>query len=320
MNRALMVFALWAVAAAAQAQGYPAKPIRWIVPYTGGGITDVVTRIVTQKMSGPLGQPIVVDNRPGANSILGSDLAAKAAPDGYTMVTVIAGYSANVTLYAGKLPFDPLKDLVPTSLAAIAPLIMTVNNNVPAKDVKELIAYAKANPGKLNFGSSGIGAAAHLTTELFKQTAGVDMVHVPFKGTAPAMQAAMANDIQILVDTPSSLMPQVRGGKLRALGMFSAKRLLAYADVPTLVEAGGPPLESSTWVLFMAPGATPREIVNRVASEAAKALREPEVQERLAQTGIEPVGNTPEQAKRFLDDEIAKWAKVISTAGVKAEQ
>jgi len=320
MNRALMVFALWAVAAAAQAQGYPAKPIRWIVPYTGGGITDVVTRIVTQKMSGPLGQPIVVDNRPGANSILGSDLAAKAAPDGYTMVTVIAGYSANVTLYAGKLPFDPLKDLVPISLAAIAPLIMTVNNNVPAKDVKELIAYAKANPGKLNFGSSGIGAAAHLTTELFKQTAGVDMVHVPFKGTAPAMQAAMANDIQILVDTPSSLMPQVRGGKLRALGMFSAKRLLAYADVPTLVEAGGPPLESSTWVLFMAPGATPREIVNRLASEAAKALREPEVQERLAQTGIEPVGNTPEQAKRFLDDEIAKWAKVISAAGVKAEQ
>jgi len=320
MNRPLMVFALWAVAAVAQAQGYPAKPIRWIVPYPGGGITDVVTRIVTLKMSGPLGQPIVVDNRPGANSILGSDLAAKAAPDGYTMVTVIAGYSANVTLYAGKLPFDPLKDLVPISLAAIAPLIMTVNNNVPAKDVKELIAYAKANPGKLNFGSSGIGAAAHLTTELFKQTAGVDMVHVPFKGTAPAMQAAMANDIQILVDTPSSLMPQVRGGKLRALGMFSAKRLLAYADVPTLVEAGGPPLESSTWVLFMAPGATSREIVNRLASEAAKALREPEVQERLAQTGIEPVGNTPEQAKRFLDDEIAKWAKVISAAGVKAEQ
>jgi len=320
MNRALMVTALWVVATAVQAQGYPGRPIRWIVPYTGGGITDVVTRIVTQKMSGPLGQPIVVDNRPGANSILGSDLAAKAAPDGYTMVTVIAGYSANVTLYAGKLPFDPLKDLVPISLAAIAPLIMTVNNNVPAKDVKELIAYAKTNPGKLNFGSSGIGAAAHLTTELFKQTAGVDLVHVPFKGTAPAMQAAMANDIQILVDTPSSLMPQVRGGKLRALGMFSAKRLVAYADVPTLVEAGGPALESSTWVLFMAPGATPKEIVNRLALEAAKALREPEVQERLAQTGIEPVGNTPEQAKRFLDAEIAKWAKVITTAGVKAEQ
>src|SRR5215813_17247 len=262
---------LAAFSAVVQAQGYPNKPIRWIVPYTGGGITDVVTRIVTQKMSGPLGQPVVVDNRPGANSILGSDLAAKSAPDGYTMVTVIAGYAANVTLYQGKLPFDPMKDLAPVSLAAIAPLIMTVNPGVPAKDVKELIAYAKANPGKLNFGSSGIGAAAHLTTELFKQTTGVDMVHVPFKGTAPAMQAVMANDIQILVDTPSSLMPQVRSGKLRALGMFSERRLPAYADVPTLAEAGGPALESSTWVLFMAPGATPRDIVNRLAAEAAKA-------------------------------------------------
>jgi len=315
---ALLVLA--AFSAAVQAQGFPSKPIRWIVPYPGGGITDVVTRLVTTKMSVPLGQPIVVDNRPGANSILGSDLAAKAAPDGYTMLTVIAGYSANVTLYAGKLPFDPLKDLVPVSLAAIAPLIMTVNPKVPAKDVRELIAYAKANPGKLNFGSSGIGAAAHLTTELFKQTTGVDMVHVPFKGTAPALQAAMANDIQILVDTPSSLMPQVRAGKLRALGMFSDKRLMAYADVPTVGEAGGPALESSTWVLFMAPGATPREIVNRLAFEAKNAVAQPDVQDRLAQTGIEPVGNTPEQAKRFLDAEIAKWAKVIATAGVKAEQ
>src|SRR3954465_8866351 len=224
MFRALVLASLLVAASTAKAQ-YPNKPIRWIVPYTGGGITDVVTRVVTQKMSGPLGQQVVVDNRPGANSILGSDLAAKAPSDGYTMVTVIAGYSANVTLYAGKLPFDPMKDLVPVSLAAIAPLILTVNPNLPAKDVKELIAYAKANPGKLNFGSSGIGAAAHLTCELFKQTVGIDMVHVPFKGTAPAMQAAMAGDIQILVDTPSSLMPQVRGGKLRALGMFSAKRL-----------------------------------------------------------------------------------------------
>jgi len=304
----------------AEAQTYPNKPIRWIVPYTGGGITDVTTRLVTQKMSAALGQPIVVDNRPGANSILGSDLAAKSAPDGYTMVTVIAGYSANVTLYAGKLPFDPLKDLVPVSLTAIAPLIMTVNPGLPVKDVKELIAYAKANPGKLNFGSSGIGAAAHLTCELFKQTTGIDMVHVPFKGTAPAMQAAMANDIQILVDTPSSLMPQVRGGKLKGLGMFSAQRLPAYPEVPTLAQAGGPPLESSTWVLFMAPGGTPREIVNRLSAEAAKALKDADLREKLTQTGIEPVGDTPEHAKQFLDAEIAKWKKVIDAAGVKAEQ
>jgi tripartite-type tricarboxylate transporter receptor subunit TctC len=319
MYRALFLAVFFAFASTAKAQ-YPNKPIRWVVPYTGGGITDVVTRIVTQKMSGPLGQPIVVDNRPGANSILGSDLAAKAAPDGYTMLTVIAGYAANVTLYAGKLPFDPLKDLVPVSLAGIAPLIMTVNNNLPARDVKELIAYAKANPGKLNFGSSGIGAAAHLTCELFKQTTGIDMVHIPFKGTAPATTAAMANDIQILVDTPSSMMPHVRGGKLRALGMFSAQRLSAFPDVPTLAEAGGPPLESSTWVLFMAPGSTPKEIVNRMSAETAKAINETEIKDRFTQLGIEPVGNNPEAAKKFLDAEIAKWAKVINTAGVKAEQ
>ena len=262
----------------------------------------------------------MVDNRPGANSILGSDIAAKAAPDGYTMVTVIAGYAANVTLYAGKLPFDPRKDLVPVSLAAIAPLILTANTNFPAKDVRELVAYAKANPGKVNFGSSGIGAGAHLTTELLKQTAAIDMVHVPYKGTAPALMALMANDIQILVDVPSTMMPHVRGGKIKALAMFSVKRIKGAPEVPTMAEAGGPPLESSTWVLFMAPGNTPREIVNRLAQETARAIHESDIMERFSQIGIEPAGGTPEQAAKFLDAEIAKWAKVITTAGVKAEQ
>jgi tripartite-type tricarboxylate transporter receptor subunit TctC len=262
----------------------------------------------------------VVDNRPGANSILGSDLAAKAAPDGYTMVTVIAGYAANVTLYQGKLPFDPRKDLVPVSLAGIAPLILTANNNLPAKDARELIAYAKANPGKLNFGSSGIGAAAHLTTELFKQTVGIDMVHVPFKGTAPALTALMANDIQILVDVPSTLMPHVRGGKIKALAMFSKERIQGAPEVPTLAQAGGPALESSTWVLFMAPGGTPKPIIDRLAAETAKAINESDIKERFNQIGIVPVGNSPAQAVQFLEEEIAKWAKVITTAGVKAEQ
>ena len=317
MFRALLFLAF---ASTASAQSYPSKPIRWIVPYTGGGITDVVTRIVTQKMSGPLGQSIVVDNRPGANSILGSDLAAKAAPDGYTMVTVIAGYAANVTLYQGKLPFDPKKDLVPVSLAGIAPLIMTATPSLPARDMKELIAYAKANPGKLNFGSSGIGAAAHLTTELFKQTVGVDMVHVPFKGTAPALQALMANDIQILVDVPSTLMPHVRGSKIKALAMFSKDRIQGAPEVPTMAQAGGPPLESSTWVLFMAPGGTPKAIIDRLASETAKAINESDIKDRFSQIGIVPVGNNPAQAQQFLDAEVAKWAKVINTAGVKAEQ
>ncbi len=315
----LLLGLLLAFSGTLHAEGYPAKPIRWVVPYTGGGITDVVTRIATQKMSGALGQPIVVDNRPGANSILGSDLVAKAAPDGYTMLTVIAGYAANVTLYQGRLPFNPAKDLVPVSLAGIAPLIMTANNQFPAKDVKELIAYAKANPGKVNFGSSGIGAAAHLTTELLKQTAGIDMVHVPFKGTAPALQAEMANDIQILVDVPSTLMPQVRAGKIKALGMFSKERIQGAPEVPTVAEAGGPPIESSTWVLFMAPAATPRELVERLAAEAAKAINESDIKARFNQLGIIPVGGTPAEAKRFLDAEVGKWAKVINTAGVKAE-
>src|SRR3954462_10576626 len=304
----------------AHAQSWPSKPIRWVVPYTGGGITDVVTRVVTQKMQASLGQPIVVDNRPGANSILGSDIAAKSAPDGYTMLTVIAGYAANVTLYQGKLPFDPRKDLTPISLAGVAPLILTANASFPPKDVRDLIAFAKANPGKVNFGSSGIGAAAHLTTELLKQTAGIDMVHVPFKGTAPGLTALMAGDIQMLVDVPSTLMPHVRGGKIKALAMFSAKRIQGAPEVPTMAEAGGPALESSTWVLFLAPAGTPREIVNRLSAEARKAINESEIKERFNQIGIEPVGNSPEDAGKFLQDEIAKWAKVINTAGVKAEQ
>jgi tripartite-type tricarboxylate transporter receptor subunit TctC len=307
---------------ALQAQGtaWPGKPIRWIVPYPPGGITDNATRMVLQKVQEQTGWTVVVDNKPGANSILGADLAAKAAPDGYTFLTVIAAHAANATLYAGKLPFDTVKSFAPMSLVAIAPLIMTANNGLPAKDVKELIAYAKANPGKISFGSSGVGAAAHLTTELFKQTAGVDMVHVPYKGTAPALQDLMAGNIQILVDVPSTLMPQVRGGKIKALGMFSAKRVAGAAEVPTIAEAGGPPIEGSTWVLFLAPAGTPKDIVNRMAAETAKAVTSADIKGRFETIGIEPVGSTPEEAGKFLDDEIAKWAKVISTAGVKAEQ
>ncbi len=320
MFRPIVVLLLLASPLTGFGQAYPSKPIRWIVPYTGGGITDVVTRVVTNKVGTALGQPIVVDNRPGANSILGADLAAKAPPDGYTILTVIAAHAANTTLYAGKLPFDPVKSFAPISLAGIAPLILTVNNNFPAKDVKELIAYAKANPGKVNFGSSGIGAAAHLTTELLKQTAGIDMVHVPFKGTAPALTALMANDIQMLVDVPSSLMPHARGGKIRALAMFSGKRIQGAAEVPTIAEAGGPPLESSTWVLFLAPAGTPRDIVNRLAAETRKAINESDIKDRFNQIGIVPVGNSPEEAGKFLQDEVAKWAKVITAAGVKAEQ
>jgi len=304
----------------AAAQTYPTKPIKWIVPYTPGGITDSVTRLVTQKLQDALGQPVVIENKPGANSQIGADLVAKSPPDGYSFVTVIAAHAANATLYAGKLPFDTTKSFAPVSLVAIAPLILTVTNSFPAKDMKELIAYAKANPDKISFGSSGVGAAAHLTTELLKQTADIHMVHVPYKGTAPALTALISGDIQVLVDTPSSLMPHVRAGKIRALGMFSAKRVSGATEVPTVAEAGGPAIESSTWVMFLAPAGTPKEIVQRVSTETAKIVNSPEMKGRFEQLGIEAVGNTPEQAAVFLGDEIAKWAKVINTAGVKAEQ
>ena len=256
---------------------------------------------------------------PWANAPKQARESAKAAPDGYTFLTVIAAHAANATLYAGRMPYDPVKSFSPVSLVGIAPLIMTATNNLPAKDVKELIAYGKANPGKLSFGSSGVGAAAHLTTELFKQTVGVDMVHVPYKGTAPALQDLMGGNIQILVDTPSALMPHVKGGKIKAMGMFSANRLPAAPDVPTIAEAGGPALQSSTWVMFLAPAGVPSDIVNRMAAETAKAVASPDIKGRFEALGIEPVGNSPELAAKFLADEIAKWAKVITAAGVKAE-
>ena len=306
------------LAVAAQAP-YPNKPIKWIVPYTPGGITDSVTRIITQKLAENLGQPIVIENKPGANSIVGAEYVAKSAPDGYTILTVIGGHAANATLYAGRLSFDPVKSFAPISLAGIAPLIMTANNDFPPKDVKELIAYAKANPGKISFGSSGVGSATHLTFELLKQTAGIDMVHIPFKGTAPALAAEMGGDIQVLGDVPSSLMPQVRAGKIKALALFAAKRSSGAPEVPTIVEAGGPAVEGSTYVLFLAPAGTPQAIINRIATEVAKIVQAPELKQRFEQLGIEPVGNTPAEAGRFLEDEVAKWAKVITTAGVKAE-
>ncbi len=318
MKKLLLAAALLA-ATAVQAQTYPSKPIRWVIPYTPGGITDNVTRMITAEMQKALGQPIVIENRPGANSIIGADLVAKAAPDGYSVVTVIAAHAANATLYQGRLPFDAVKSFSPVSLAVVAPLILTVNNNFAPKNVKELVEYAKKNPGKISFGSSGIGAAAHLTTELFKQTTGVDMVHIPYKGTAPALAGLMGTDIQVLVDVPSTLMPHVRGGKIRAMAMFSAQRVPGAQEVPTIVESGGPLIEASTWLMFLAPAGTPRAIVDRLSQEADKVIKSPEMRARFDQLGIFPGGGTPEQASKFLADEIAKWSKVITTAGVKAE-
>jgi tripartite-type tricarboxylate transporter receptor subunit TctC len=308
-----------ATSTATLAQAWPNKPIKWIIPYTPGGITDNATRMVVQKVQEQTGWNIVVENKPGANSILGADLAARSAPDGYTFLTVIGAHAANATLYAGRLPYDVVKSFAPVSLVGIAPLVMAANNNLPFKDIKELVAYSKANPGKVAFGSSGVGAAAHLTQELLKQVTGADMVHVPYKGTAPALTDLMGGNLQVLTDTASALMPYVRSGKIKPIAVFSNKRILGASEVPTVVEAGGPAMEGSTWVLFLAPAATPRDIVNRLSQETAKAIRSPELKAKFEALGIEAVGNTPEQAGKFLDEEIVKWAKVIKAADVKPE-
>lgn len=300
------------------AQDYPNKPIRWVVPYTPGGYTDNVTRIVSAKVQTILGQPIVIENKPGANSIIGADFVAKAAPDGYTLLTTITAHAANATLYQGKLPFDH-KALVPVSLVAISPLILTSSKQFPAKNVAELIAYAKANPGKVAFGSSGIGAAAHLTSELLQHTAGVQMIHVPYKGTAPALADLMANNIQLLVDVPSSMMPHVRAGKVNALAMFADKRLPSAPEVPTIVEAGGPPIQSSSWVMYFAPPGTPPAIVDKLSKAVAQALQSPEIVARFNELGIIPMGKNPAETAKFLEDEVAKWGKVIAQANVKAQ-
>jgi tripartite-type tricarboxylate transporter receptor subunit TctC len=314
----LCLFACGTVPAAAQ-QPYPSHSIRWIVPYTPGGITDTVTRLVAAKLQESMGQPIVVENKPGANSIVGADLVAKAPPDGYTILTVIAAHAINATLYTGKLPFDPVKSFAPVSLASTAPLILVANNEFPVRDVKGLVAYARANPGKVSFGSSGVGASAHLTTELLKQAAGIDMLHVPFKGTAPALTAVMAGEIQVLADVPGSMMPHVRAGKIRALGMFSTKRVTGAEEVPTLTEAGGPAVEGSTWTLFLAPAGTPPEIVNKLAAEVQKALAAPDLRAKFEANGMQAVGTTPADAGRFLEAEIAKWRGVITNAKIKAD-
>ena len=287
------------------------------MPYTAGGLTDVTTRLTLEKMN--VGQTFVVDNKPGANSLIGAEIVANAAPDGYTFLTVIAAHAANKTLYAGKLKFDPVKGFAPVSLVGVAPLIICVTNGLPVKNVAELIAYAKANPGKLSFGSSGVGAAAHLTSELIKQVTGIQMEHVPYKGTAPALADLASGNIQLLIDAPIGVMTQVRAGKIRALAMLSKNRVPGVEEVPTIVEAGGPLIESSTWVMFLAPAGTPKEIVDKVSAEVSKAVKDEALRKRLAEQAVIPVGATPEDTGKFLQEEIDKWEKVINTAGVKAD-
>jgi tripartite-type tricarboxylate transporter receptor subunit TctC len=302
---------------ALRAEEWPTKPIRWVVPYTAGGLTDTVTRLTLEKMN--VGQTFVVDNKPGANSLIGAETVANAAPDGYTFLTVIAAHAANKTLYAGKLKFDPVTSFAPISLVGLAPIMILVANDLPVKSVGELIDYAKKNPGKISFGSSGVGSAAHLTSELIMQVTGTQMVHVPYKGTAPALADLAAGNLQLLLDVPIGTMSQARAGKVRALAMMSKERVPGADDIPTIVESGGPLIESSSWVMFLAPGGTTREKVDRLAAEVAKAVQDEALRKRLAEQAVIPVGANPADTTKFLADEVEKWRRVITTAGVKIE-
>jgi len=303
----------------ASAQGWPSKPIRWIVPYTAGGMTDSATRMVLQKVTEQSGWNFVVDYRPGANSMVGAAEVARAPADGYTFITVLGGHASNATLYAGKMSFDPVKSFSAVSLMGVSPLIVVATNSLPAKDMAELIAHARANPDKISFGSSGVGAISHLAGELLKQSAGVAMVHVPYKGFAVQLPDLVSGNIQITFETPSSVMTHVRGGRIKALALLSAKRSSGAPEVPTIVEAGGPSLESSTPIMFLAPAETPSNIVNRLSAAVARAVGTTDLAGKLNALGIEPVGNTPQQATRFLEDEVVKWGAVIRKAGVKVE-
>lgn len=309
-----------ALAPLAQAQGaWPSKPIRVIVPYTAGGFTDQMARLLQAGLQKALGQPIIVENKPGANSIIGVDQIAKSAPDGYTFGVVIAAYAANTTLYP-KLPYNPKKDLVGVSLMGVSPLVAAVAMNAPFKTTAELIAYAKANPGKVGFGSSGNGSSAHLTTELMKLLTKTDMTHVPYKGAAPALSDLMGGQIPLFLDPPPNLIQPARAGRIRLIGVASDKRLAALPDVPTFAEQGIPELMGSTWAAMIAPAGVPREIVQRMSAEVARIIRSPEVTQRLEQTmGTFAEGSTPEECDRFIAAETAKWGKVIREAKVTVD-
>jgi tripartite-type tricarboxylate transporter receptor subunit TctC len=308
-----------AIAGSALAQTWPSRPIRMVVPYTPGGYTDYMARTVGQKLSEALGQTIVIENKPGANSVIGADAVAKAPPDGYTFGTVIAAHAVNATLNP-KLPFGTLKDFTYVSLMSVAPLIMVAHPSTPANNVQELIALAKAKPGELNFASSGIGAAAHLTMEMFKSRVGINMVHVPYRGTSPALQDIIGGRVNVMFDVVGSLMPHVRAGSLKSIAVTAKDRMPAAPEVPTMVEGGVADFVSGTWAGVIAPAGTPKEIVNRVSSEIQRILRDPAMREQLSKLGHEAVGSTPAEFETFFREEVARWAKVIKDAGIKAEE
>ena len=317
-NGALVASAATLLVPRAHAQAWPSKPIRVIVPYTPGGFTDITARLVTQKLQERLGQSIVIDNKPGANSIIGVDLLAKSPPDGYTLAVVIAAYAANTTLYP-KLPYDPKKDLAAVSLIGVSPLVAAVNNDTPFKNAADLIAYARKNPGKVSYGSSGNGSAVNLTTELLKSMTQTSMVHIPYKGAAPALTDLMGGHIQLFMDAAVGLINPGKTGKVRLIGVASDTRLAALPDVPTFIEQGIKGFTGSTWAGILAPAGTPPAVIKRVADEVAAIVKLPDVKQRLDEMGTIAVGSTPREFESFIGSETAKWGKVIRDAKITAE-
>jgi tripartite-type tricarboxylate transporter receptor subunit TctC len=317
--RQLFATVLLCAAALAHAQRYPAKPIHLIVPFPPGGGNDTVARAIAQQVGPDLGQPVVIDNRPGAGGSVGAELAAKAPPDGYTLFLAgVGSHVVNPNLHA-RLPYDPVKDFAPITLLASAPSVLVVNPAVPARTVAEFTAYARAHPGKLNYASNGNGSAAQLAAAMYESMANVRMVHVPYKGIAPALTDLLSGEVQLMFGTVVALVPHIQAGKLRALAVTSRSRSALLPDVPTLAESGVPEYEAGSWYGVMAPAGTPREIVERLHDAIVSALREPEVSKRLAAEGAIVIGSTPEEFGAHLKAELARVGKVVRAAGIRIE-
>jgi tripartite-type tricarboxylate transporter receptor subunit TctC len=314
-----LALAAVAVPLGAFAQAYPAKPITIVVPFAAGGTTDILARVIGQALTKDLGQSVIVDNRAGAGGNIGAQFAAKSPADGYTLFMGTVGtHAINQSLYK-KLPFDPIKDFAPLTRVAMVPNLLVANPAKPYKNVKELIAYAKANPGKVNFGSSGSGSSIHLSGELFKAMAKVDMVHVPYKGSAPAVTDLLGGQIDVMFDNMPSAIQHVRNGRLRPLAVTTARRSPELPDVPTVAEAGVPGYEATSWFGMFAPAATPAPVVARLNAALAKVLADPEVKKKLAEQGAEPYSEKPEQFAEFIRQETAKWSKVVKDSGASVD-
>jgi tripartite-type tricarboxylate transporter receptor subunit TctC len=316
--RAPLLVSLLVLAASAIAQDYPSRPIKFIVPYPPGGGTDVVARIVNEPLATELGQPIIIDNRGGAAGNLGTDIVAKSPADGYTILFTLSSHTINPKLYE-KLPFDVERDFVPVSLVAMIPQILVVNPSVPITSIKELIAYAKANPGKLNYASVGIGSPAHIAGELFKLKTGVDMVHVPYKGGGPAVVDTIGGQVQLAFVSMPAALQHVKSGRLRAIAVTSAKRSVSAPEIPTIAESGVPDFVVDSWYGALAPAKTPPAVAAKLTAAFAKVLDDPQVKERLLAQGAEAARSSPAEFDRRIKDELAKWELVIKTARIKPE-